>query len=351
MRFPSELNVSIAALAAILTIPVSAGAAAAETTPTSPAVEVPAIKVTAPAAAPTTTEVAATVNGVAISRAEVEQAARMLLAQSRTPAPTDPQQQRQVQDAALNLLIEQELLYQAAKGISLADLDKRVEEKFKAAQARMGSPAAFEQALGQAGLTGQEFKDRLARELLIADYIDQEVTAKISPTTDQAKQFYDANLDKFKQPETLKASHILIGADAKATPEERQAAQQKANDLLAKIKGGADFAELAKAESTCPSAKKGGDLGSFGRGQMVKPFEEVAFSLQDGEVSEVVETPFGYHIIKSQGKTPSETVPFAQVEERIKSLLKNEEAKKRLTAKIEELKQTAKIEKPASANP
>ncbi|MBP6808794.1 MAG: peptidyl-prolyl cis-trans isomerase [Chromatiaceae bacterium] len=173
----------------------------------------------------------------------------------------------------------------------------------------------------------------------------------MSPTTDQAKQFYDANPDKFKQPETLKASHILIGADAKATPEEKQAAQQKANELLAKIKGGADFAELAKAESTCPSAKKGGDLGSFGRGQMVKPFEEVAFSLQDGEVSEVVETPFGYHIIKSQGKTPSETVPFAQVEERIKSLLKNDEAKKWLTAKIGELKQTAKIEKPSSANP
>ncbi len=350
MRFPSELNVSIAALAAILTIPVSASAAT-ETTPTSPTVATPAVTVTAPAAAPTTTEVVATVNGVAISRAEVEQAARMLLAQSRTPAPTDPDQQRKVQDAALNLLIDQELLYQAAKGLSVADLDKQVEDKFNAAQARFGSPEAFQQALGQAGLTGQAFKDRLARDLLIASYIDQEVTAKITLAPEQAKQFYDANPDKFTQPESVKASHILIGADAKATPEEKHAAQQKANEILAKIKGGADFAELAKAESSCPSAKKGGDLGSFGRGQMVKPFEEAAFSLQDGEVSEVVETPFGYHIIKSQGKTPSETVPFAQVEDKIKSLLKNEEAKKRLTAKIEELKQTAKIEKPASANP
>ncbi len=350
MRFPSELNVSIAALAAILTIPVSASAAT-ETTPTSPTVATPAVTVTAPAAAPTTTEVVATVNGVAISRAEVEQAARMLLAQSRTPAPTDPDQQRKIQDAALNLLIDQELLYQAAKGLSVADLDKQVEDKFNAAQARFGSPEAFQQALGQAGLTGQAFKDRLARDLLIASYIDQEVTAKITLAPEQAKQFYDANPDKFTQPESVKASHILIGADAKATPEEKHAAQQKANEILAKIKGGADFAELAKAESSCPSAKKGGDLGSFGRGQMVKPFEEAAFSLQDGEVSEVVETPFGYHIIKSQGKTPSETVPFAQVEDKIKSLLKNEEAKKRLTAKIEELKQTAKIEKPASANP
>ena len=350
MRFPSELYVSIAALAAILTIPVIASAAAG-TTPTSPAVATPAVTVTAPIAVPTTSEVVATVNGVAISRIEVDQALRMLHAQSQTPAPTDPQQQRKVQDAALNLLIDEELLYQAAKGLSVTDLDKRVEEKFNAAQARLGSPAAFEQALGQAGLTGQEFKDRLARDLLIANYIDQEVTAKIILTTEQAKQFYDANPDKFKQPETVKASHILIGADAKATPEEKQAAQQKANDLLAKIKGGADFAELAKAESTCPSAKKGGDLGSFGRGQMVKPFEEVAFSLQDGAVSEVVETPFGYHIIKSQGKTPSETVPFAQVEERIKTLLKNEEAKKQLAVKIEALKQTAKIEKPSSANP
>ncbi|HSO80915.1 MAG TPA: peptidylprolyl isomerase, partial [Chromatiaceae bacterium] len=294
MRLPTELKVSIAALAAILTIP--AGVTAAETTPPNPAVATPAATVTAPAAAPTASEVVATVNGVAISRAEVEQAARMLLAQSRTPAPTDPEQQRKVQDAALNLLIDQELLYQAAKGLTVADLDKQVEEKFNAAQARFGTPEAFEQALGQAGLTGQEFKDRLARDLLIASYIDQEVTAKITLAPEQAKQFYDANPDKFTQPESVKASHILIGADAKATPEEKHAAQQKANDILAKIKCGADFAELAKAESTCPSAKKGGDLGSFGRGQMVKPFEEVAFSLQDGAVSEVVETPFGYHI-------------------------------------------------------
>ncbi len=347
MRFQTELNVSIAALAAILTIPVSA----AETTPPNPTVATPAVTVTAPTATPTTSEVVATVNGVAISRAEVDQATRMLLAQSRTPAATDPQQQRQVLDSALNLLIDEELLYQAAKGLSVADLDKQVEEKFNAAQARFGTPEAFEQALGQAGLTGQEFKDRLARDLLIASYIDQEVTAKITLTTEQAKQFYDANPDKFKQPESVKASHILIGADAKATPEEKQAAQQKANDLLAKIKGGADFAELAKAESTCPSAKKGGDLGSFGRGQMVKPFEEVAFSLQDGAVSDVVETPFGYHIIKSQGKTPSETVPFAQVEEKIKSLLKNEAVKKQLAARIDELKKAANIEKLSSANP
>lgn len=347
MRFQTELNVSIAALAAILTIPVSA----AETTPPNPTVATPAVTVTAPTATPTTSEVVATVNGVAISRAEVDQATRMLLAQSRTPAATDPQQQRQVLDSALNLLIDEELLYQAAKGLSVANLDKQVEEKFNAAQARFGTPEAFEQALGQAGLTRQELKDRLARDFLIASYIDQEVTAKITLTAEQAKQFYDANPDKFKQPESVKASHILIGADAKATLEEKQAAQQKANDLLAKIKGGADFAELAKAESTCPSAKKGGDLGSFGRGQMVKPFEEVAFSLQDGAVSDVVETPFGYHIIKSQGKTPSETVPFAQVEEKIKSLLKNEAVKKQLAARIDELKKAANIEKLSSANP
>lgn len=346
MRLPTEHKVSIAALAAILTIPVSA----AETNPPNPAVPTPAVTVTAPIPAPTTNEVVATVNGVAISRAEIDQAAQMLLAQSRNPAPTDPQQQRQVQDAALNLVIDQELLYQAAKGLPVADLDNRVEEKFNAAQARFATPEAFEHALGQAGLTGQEFKDRLARDLLIATYIDQEVTAKITITPEQAKQFYDANPDKFKQPESVKASHILIGADAKATPEEKQAAQQKANDILAKIKGGADFAELAKAESSCPSAKKGGDLGSFGRGQMVKPFEEVAFSLQDGAVSEVVETPFGYHIIKSQGKTASATVPFAQVEDKIKSLLKNEEVKKQLLARIEALKQAAKIEQTSPPN-
>ena len=115
---------------------------------------------------------------------------------------------------------------------------------------------------------------------------------------------------------------------------------------MIKVKGGADFAELAKQESSCPSAKKGGDLGEFGRGQMVKPFEDVAFGLKPGDVSDVVETQFGYHIIKSTGKTDGGTIPFDQVEGKITEHLKEMEVQKQVMAKVAELKKAATIETP-----
>ena len=113
------------------------------------------------------------------------------------------------------------------------------------------------------------------------------------------------------------------------------------------MKGGADFAELAKKESTCPSGKNGGDLGDFGRGQMVKPFEDAAFSLKQGEVSGVVETQFGFHIIKSAGKTEGGTVPFDQIKGQIEEYLKKGEIDKLAMARVEELKKVARIEYPA----
>ena len=346
MRFAFGLQVSLASLAAFLGMsPLSAIAAdappatpAAATSQAAPASPAPA----APAPAAEASTVIAKVNEVPITAGDLDRAMRAMLAQSRMPAPTDPAQRQQLEAMALDTLIAQEVLYQAAKDIAIADLDQQVAAKIEAAKARLGTPEDFQKALAQTGMTEEQFKAHLARDIKIGTYIQQEVDAKVTITLEQARQFYDQNPDKFKKPESVHASHILIGTDAGASPEAKAAAKQKADDLLAKIKGGADFAELAKAESTCPSAQKGGDLGNFGRGQMVKPFEEAAFSLQDGEVSGVVETQFGYHIIKSQGKTTSEIVPFEQVEARIMTQLKNQ-----LAAKVEALKQAAKVEKTA----
>jgi peptidyl-prolyl cis-trans isomerase C len=351
MIHPSfRFSLSLVSLAVILATGQPAMAADAPSPAAAPASGLAATPPAAPAPAAEASTIVVKVNDVAISQGTLDQAMRALLAQARMPAPTDPAQRQQIEAMALDSLIAEELLYQAAKATVPTDLAQQVEEKFNATKTRLGSPEAFEQALSQNGMTVEEFKTRLGRDLVIAAYIQREVDAKINVGPEQARQFYDQNPDKFKKPEMVHASHILIGADAKASPEEKQAAKQKAEELLVKIKGGADFAEVAKAESTCPSAKKGGDLGTFGRGQMVKPFEEVAFSLQDGEVSEVVETQFGYHLIKSQGKTAAETIPFEQVQSRITTQLKNQEAKKQLAAKVEALKQAAKIEKAAPAS-
>ena len=102
----------------------------------------------------------------------------------------------------------------------------------------------------------------------------------------------------------VQASHILLmyaGSQRSSASRSKEEAQQQIQALATQLQGGADFAELARANSDCPSSAKGGDLGSFGRGQMVGPFEDAAFGLQVGQTSGVVETPFGYHIIKRTG--------------------------------------------------
>ncbi|HPC93842.1 MAG TPA: peptidyl-prolyl cis-trans isomerase [Sedimentisphaerales bacterium] len=137
---------------------------------------------------------------------------------------------------------------------------------------------------------------------------------KIDVNDADAQAYYEGHPKEFVKPEMVRASHILIAPDPNAAdPNQAKAvAKAKAEALLTQVKSGADFAELAKANSSCPSKTQGGDLGTFGRGKMVKPFEDAAFALEPGEVSDVVETRFGYHIIKVTEHTDAQTVPLEE---------------------------------------
>lgn len=142
------------------------------------------------------------------------------------------------------------------------------------------------------------------------------VPTDITPPTDaQLKKMYDDNIARFRTDEQRRVSHILIAVPPNATPAERAKAKAKAEQVLAEVrKHPDDFAKIAKAESQDPgSAAKGGDLGYFGRGAMVKPFEDAAFKLKEGDISDLVQTDFGYHIIKVTGIKPAQTKPFDEV--------------------------------------
>jgi peptidyl-prolyl cis-trans isomerase D len=147
----------------------------------------------------------------------------------------------------------------------------------------------------------------------------------IQISAEEAKRYYDDNIQQYSTPEQMRASHILLKTEGK----DDAAVKKQAEDLLAKIKGGADFAALAtKFSEDEVSAKKGGDLDFFGRGQMVKEFEEAAWALKPGEVSGLVKTTFGYHIIKAGEKKPASTQPFEAVRAQIEDQLKWERARK-----------------------
>jgi peptidyl-prolyl cis-trans isomerase D len=150
--------------------------------------------------------------------------------------------------------------------------------------------------------------------------------SQVEVKDDEVAEYYALHKeDKFTEPEQVRARHILIKVAADAGADAKDAARKKAEELLAKVKAGADFAALAKESSEDPgSAAKGGDLGLFVRGRMTPAFEEAAFALQAGGVSDVVETPFGFHVIKVEEHRPGGVKPLDAVHDEIADSLKQE---------------------------
>lgn len=289
----------------------------------------------------------ARVNGTIITRMELDRAVKVMLAQNQMQQPLAPEVMKQAEAAALDQLTSAELLYQEALKLEMKDLDKQVAEKVALNRAKFSTEAEFEKALKGVDMTAKDMLDFTRKDLVIGNFIDQRFGVKALVSEADARKFYDENLDNyFKKPESARASHILIGTDEKASAEDRKKAKEKAEAVLKRVKAGEDFAALAKSDSSCPSSAQGGDLGSFGRGQMVPSFEKASFALKPGEVSDVVETQFGYHVIKLTEKQEASTEKFDEVKGKITEFLKREKMQKDVSEFIVELKKTAKVEKP-----
>ncbi len=180
----------------------------------------------------------------------------------------------------------------------------------------------------------KEVSDRmedLRKRLIVETYLKKKVEKEAQISDQEMKKFYDENKDKFKAGDQVKASHILVKTEKEAT------------DILAQLKGGAKFEDLAKKFSTDSTASKGGDLGWFPKGAMVPEFDKVAFNLKEGEMSGIVKTQFGFHIIKVTGKRPAGITPYEEVKEQIKSNLLPAKQQEIFTKMKEEMKKSAKI--------
>jgi peptidyl-prolyl cis-trans isomerase C len=164
-------------------------------------------------------------------------------------------------------------------------------------------------------------------------------------TDEESKTFYDTNPQLFQPPERVKASHILIKVDEGASEEKKAEALKKIKEIQQKVQKGEDFAALAKTYSEGPSAPRGGDLNYFGRGQMVKPFEDAAFSMKPNETSDIVETKFGYHLIKVVDKQPAKKIVYADAKNKINKHLKDQKLRTDRQLYFDKLKKDAKIEK------
>ena len=181
----------------------------------------------------------------------------------------------------------------------------------------------------ESGLTQTEEFQKLYREFVFQHSIGQ-MFKTINVTDEECEAYYNENKEQFKE-EMIRAAHILVEEE------------EQANELLAAIEGGADFHELASANSKCPSGSRGGDLGDFGRGQMVPEFEQAAFALNIREISGVVKTQFGYHLIKLLDK--KDVVPFTDVKGQIQQYLTSKKQNEMYSNFTQGLKSKYTVEK------
>jgi peptidyl-prolyl cis-trans isomerase C len=289
---------------------------------------------------------AALVNGVAIS---MEQYTKELNIQidrvSRQGGQVTDDQLAALKNDILDSLIEREVLYQQSQKDGIQITDQTIDDQLAAIKKRFPNETEYKNALSKMNLSENEVKAQIKRGLSIKELIDQQVTSKVVITDEESKAYYDKNPQRFKQPEQIKASHILIKVDAKADEAKKAEARQRIEKVQQKLKDGGDFAALAKEYSEGPSSAKGGDLGYFRHGQMVKPFEEAALALKPNEVSDVVETRFGYHLIKVYDNKPEQTLAYADVKDKIIQRLKQEKIEKEAVQYVDKLKKDAKLEK------
>jgi peptidyl-prolyl cis-trans isomerase C len=303
---------------------------------------------TTPAAAPAKPmpaqlpDVLARVNGEAVTKVDFDRLVKNMELRANQPIPAE--RRDTVYRQVLDELVTYTVLSQETRARNVAVTDVEVESAIKQMRARLGNDEDFKKALDARGMTLDKLKADTKIDLSINKMVEAEVATQPAPTDAQVREFYDKNPDKFKQDEAVRASHILFRVDENADAAAKKKAMDEAQSVLKEAKSGADFAELARKHSADGSAAQGGDLNFFTRGQMVPPFDQAAFAMKPGEISDIVTTQFGYHIIKVTDRRAPSTVPFDQVSGRIKEFLTAQQKQQKADGFIQSLKQKAKIE-------
>ncbi len=294
----------------------------------------------------TSPDKAATVNGSVIPKQTLEREVRLFTDRMVRQGRQVPDVQVPVlRNEILDSLIDQELLYQDSQKQHMQVDKKAVDEKYDEIKKRFKTEQEFKDAISKMDVTEAEIRSQLKKGLAIDELLKSKVVKDIQVTEEEAKKYYDEHADQFKQAEQVKASHILIQVAPDANDEKKTEAKNKIAAVQERLKKGEDFAAVAKESSEGPSKSKGGDLGFFQRGQMDKAFEEVAFALEPGTVSDVVETRFGYHIIKVDEKKPETTLSFSDEKDKIEQFLKQQKTREKIEAYLEDLRKKAKIDK------
>lgn len=215
---------------------------------------------------------------------------------------THPAQYQEMERQVLDQLIAQELLWQEAERQGFLATGMELEQALEQIRKRYPSEEGYLGDLRQGGFTAESYKEDLRHQISVRHFIEETLVKRVAVSTEEIHDAYVANRAQLIQPEQVNTRHILIAVAPTADDGAIAAARAAIERAQAEIKAGADFAELAKRSSQDATASNGGALGFAPRGAFVKPFEDAAFALKIGQVSDIVRTRYGFHLIKLEAR-------------------------------------------------
>jgi len=284
--------------------------------------------------------VVAKVNGKSIYEDQLNQQVRATLSKFKKYGKREPSPELLglKREQVLNQLIDNALIYQASQTLNVADLDKKIDKRID--EIKKGPYASKLE-----GRSNAELRDSIRSQVFLDEYLEKNGIANPAVPEEDIKAYYEKNQASFTAKESVKVRHILVKAGEDAKPEEKEGARKKIDKARQMILGGKDFAGVAKEYSECDSAAAGGDLGYLEKGFMPPEFDKIAFSLEPGKLSEIVQTKFGYHVLEVTERKPAGVVRYDDnIKGFIEKFLQGDLKRQKLAAHIQELRGKAKIE-------
>ena len=294
-----------------------------------------------PAAAPDVNPKVLTVNGQAVYAAEISLMMQnihgYLKSQGREAT------EEEVVEVATQRVVEQKLLAQEAQRFGIQPDEKRVAQMMELTERQAGGREQLDATLAKGGSSRAQLEQMFREMELGRGLIARQIQPTVEVSDQEIQNFYTEHPNDFQRAEQVHARHILIKADPAADEQTRSIARMKADQVHQRAVNGEDFATLAKELSEDANATQGGDLGFFEKERMVPAFAEAAFALQPGQISPVVETQFGYHVIKVEERRPAGPVPLDEAKVPIRRVLVNEKTNVAVSQLVQSLGRNADI--------
>ena len=287
--------------------------------------------------------IAARVNGVPIYKIDFDSAVQNFIKSQNIGGSLTDEQTQQLHQIVLDGLIGSELLYQKAQSIPIEVSSTEVEQTVAQARASMGDEA-FESELNRRLMSEKDLQRLIKQNLTVQRMIQDVIVSRVDVSEQEIEQFYNQHQSDMKKPERVEASHILVKSSASDSDAQKAEARRKIQEAEKRVQSGEDFASLARQFSDDGTASNGGRLGEIQRGQTVPTFEEAAFKLHEGEVSGVVESPYGFHIIKVTKRENGASASLNEAHDTIAQFLKQKKAQDAIEDMVQSLRAEAKVE-------